>query len=204
MIIKILIAEDHDGMRNHIGSLFKNDSDFKIISKVTNGIQAVQMARRLNPDVVLMDIGMPELNGMAATHLIKEYNTTIKIIGLTMLEEINFAVGMFKAGASGYILKDTMDKELAAAVRLVNQDKIYISKTIEKNILLDYLEKMNEGNCLTARYLSFADLEILQKLVQGQSLETISETCVLNSKTVGIIYQKILQTWLMYIRSGKE
>ncbi|MEJ2627735.1 MAG: response regulator transcription factor [bacterium] len=203
MSIRILVAEDHDDMRNHIGNLCNNVSDCKIISEVTNGLQAVQMAKKLNPDVVLMDIGMPELNGMAATHLIKEYNTAIKIIGLTMLKEINFVVGMFKAGASGYILKDTLDKELTSAVRLVNQDKIYMSKTIEKNILLDYLEKMNRGDCITARYLSSGDLEILRMLVQGLSLESISETSVLNSKTVEIIYQKILQTWVMYIRSGK-
>ena len=201
MAINLLVAENNNDMRKQICELLENERSFKIIAEADDGLSAVQTAKKTKPDMVLMDIAMPELNGMAATHLIKEFNEKIKIVGLTMLMEVSFVKSMFKAGALGYILKDTMVRELPVAVRKVYKNQIYFSNKIETMIFSDYLKKMNKEHYDLQQYLSDSDMKILRRLAQGETWEEIIENTGLNYKTVEIIHQKILQTWIIFIKS---
>ncbi|MFO7890424.1 MAG: response regulator transcription factor [bacterium] len=201
MSINILVAENNIDMRKQICELLRNERSFKIIAEDADGMSAVQTAKRIKPDMVLMDIAMPELSGMAATHLIKEFSEKIKIVGLTMFMEMSFVKSMFKAGASGYILKDTMVRELPVAVHKVSRNQIYFSNKIETMILSDYLKKMNTEQYNRQQYLSENDMKILQCLARGETWEEITEKTGLNCNTVEIIHQKILQTWIIFIKS---
>ncbi len=196
----MILAEDHDGFRDSIRNLLKDKQHFRIVSETTDGLSTVRSAKTLKPDVVLMDIGLPKLNGMAATHLIKEFDPHIKILSLTMHNELNFVIGMFKAGASGYILKDTVGRELKQAILMVMQNQIYLSKKLEKEMFQTYLKKLNNGKYRSELYLSEYDMKVLEKFANGQSLETIAETSNSKSATVENIHQKILQSWITYIK----
>lgn len=130
MSIKILLAEDHKILRAGIKNLLSEEKDITLIGEADNGIDALQMAMELKPDIVLMDIGMPGLNGIEATKHIFQNTESIKVIALSMHTEREFVIGMFKAGAKGYLLKDCTYEELIAAINSVYNNKNYISNEI--------------------------------------------------------------------------
>ncbi len=200
MAIRMILAEDHDGFRESIRTLLNDKQNFRIVNETIDGLATVQSAKELKPDVILMDISLPKLNGMAATYLIKEYDSHIRLLGLTMHTELNFVIGMFKAGASGYVLKDTVVRELKQAILMVMKDQIYLSKKIEKEMFQSYLKKMIDGKYRTEQNLSEHEMKVLEKLANGQSLETIGISLNIELKTVEMIHQKILQSWITYVK----
>ena len=130
MNITILLADDHEIVRAGLKNLLLSDSNLTIIGEAVNGKQAVEMAIALQPDVMIMDIGMPVLNGIEATKLIYKSIDKIKIIALSMHVDKHFVIGMFKAGATGYLLKDCAFEELIKAIYIVNKGNYYLSNEI--------------------------------------------------------------------------
>lgn len=140
MSIRILIADDHKIVRDGLHILIDRQIDMEVIGEAKNGQEAVELTKKLRPDVVIMDISMPDMNGIDATRLISEENCDVKIIALSMHSDRRFVVGMLEAGASGYLLKDRAFSELAGAIRLISENNSYMSPEISDFVVWDHLK----------------------------------------------------------------
>jgi len=192
MSIKIILADDHNMIRDGLQSMIEKETDFRIIGQASNGRQTVQLAQELNPDIVIMDISMPDLNGIDATRQIKEMNKHVKIIALSVHSETSFVRQMLKAGASGYLVKHSEFKELVEAIRIVARDQLYLSPHISQQLVQDYLKYLpvNESNVFTK--LSPREREILQMLAEGKTKQEIADILFLSVKTIDSHRQNIM------------
>jgi len=130
--IKILIADDHKIVRDGLRVLIDREKDMEVVGEAHNGFEAVKLTKKLHPDVIIMDISMPEMNGIEATLQIIKKNRKVKILALSMHSDRKIVTSMLKAGASGYILKDCAFAELAMAIRCVVENKSYLSPGMSK------------------------------------------------------------------------
>ncbi len=184
MSITILIADDHKIVRTGLRSLLESDSNMQIIGEAENGKQTVELALELLPEILIIDIGMPDMNGIEATKLIMKATDKIKIIALSMHSDKHFVIGMFKAGAKGYLLKDCAFEELISAIYMVKKRNYYLSNEIN-NIQIPELKndleniKWANDNKLTER-----EIEVLQMIVEGISTKIIADKLNLSSKTI--------------------
>ena len=143
-MIKVVIADDHKIVRDGLRSLLERQPDMEVVAEADNGREALKQTKNLLPDVIVMDIGMRELNGIEATCQIVGKSPVVKVLALSMYSDKRFIIGMLKAGASGYMLKDSAFKELVDAIRVVASNKIYISPSIAGVLAEDYLENLAE------------------------------------------------------------
>ena len=193
MSIKIILADDHQIIREGVRSLLDKEPDMEVIGEAKNGREAVEMVVRLLPDVVVMDIGMPDLNGMEATRHITEQASDVKVLALSMHSDRQFAAGILAAGASGYLLKDSAFEELAEAIRSIVRGQCYLSPGITGVVLNDYVERMaNPSNCLPFAMLTKREREILQLLAEGWATKRIAEELHVSIKTVETHRQHIM------------
>ncbi|MDX2434457.1 MAG: response regulator transcription factor, partial [Desulfobacterales bacterium] len=139
MSIRVLIADDHKIMLAGLRSLLEKQTDFEVVGEADNGRKAVQMAQEKTPDVVVMDVSMPDLNGIEATKQIIESLPDTRVIALSMHSDKRFVMGMLRAGASGYLLKDCASQELANAIAQVAGGKKYLSPEITGVVIDDFL-----------------------------------------------------------------
>jgi two-component system response regulator NreC len=172
--MKILLADDHVLMREGLRALLEKTGRMTIVGEAGNGISAVRMARDLKPDLVLMDIGMPDLNGVEATRRIMTEAPGIKVIALSMHADKRFVRHMFAAGAAGYVLKGSAFEEVAAAVKTVAAGRIYISPKITDQVLADYVQQLIKPSAGAESPLSGREREVLQMLAEGRSSRTIA------------------------------
>ncbi|PWE00483.1 response regulator [Marinilabilia rubra] len=180
MAIKILLADDHKILRDGLRNVIEKNVAMEVVGEATNGREAIKLCEKLNPDVVIMDVGMKELNGVEATRQITQTNPEIKVIGLSMHSNKRFILGMFKAGAYGYLLKDSDSDELIKAIQTVAANKKYISHDISATILQELISPGEE----TEIELSNREKEILQLIAEGKSSKEIGDLLFLSSKTV--------------------
>jgi DNA-binding NarL/FixJ family response regulator len=183
MEIKIVLADDHQILRDGIKNVIEQNSTLKVIGEATNGREAIKLCEQLKPDVVIMDIAMEGLNGLEATERITQDNPAIKVIALSMHSNKRFVLGMFKAGAYGYLLKDCDADELIKAIKTVAINQKYIAQKISGIILNELIagpqEDGDEESGLTSR-----EKEILQMIAEGKSSKEIGDILFLSSKTV--------------------
>ena len=182
MSVNIILADDHTLFREGLLSILNSELEFKVIAQAENGRDVVKLARKHDVDVIVMDIAMPELNGIEATHQVLHDNPAIKVIALSMHSDRHFVTGMLKAGARGYLLKDCAGSELIRAIREVLLDRYYISEEISTTVLNDYVGKLveeEEGSELTSR-----EREVLQLIAEGKSTQDIAQTLFISVKTV--------------------
>jgi DNA-binding NarL/FixJ family response regulator len=184
MGIRILLADDHKIVRTSLGKLLEKEIGFQIIGEADNGRETVDLAKKLLPDVIIMDIGMPELNGIEATKQIIRISNKIKIIALSMHSDRMFITGMFKAGASGYLLKDCAFDELIDAINSVINKKIYISKEVTGIVINELLEALSKDDVTETTNLSDREKEVLQLLAEGKSTKEIANGLNLSIKTI--------------------
>ena len=186
MSIRILLADDHAVLRHGLSKALQAESDMEVIGLAADGLTAVELAGELSPDIIIMDIGMPGLNGIEATRQITKQSPRVRIIALSMHSAKKFIMEMFKAGASGYLLKDCEYDELAAAVRTVASGKDYISPSIS-GILIetcttdDPKRKKNAFSALTDR-----EREVLQLLTEGRTTKQTAARLHISPKTVEV------------------
>lgn len=192
MLIKILIADDHQLFREGIAKLISNDSEIEVLAEAENGEEAIKLASKFKPDVILMDIGMPKLNGIEATIQLKEHNPEIKIISLSMHAEKEYIKDILDAGASGYLLKSCTYSQLTEAIKSVFKGGKYLSEEVTEIVLHDYLKKDKEDS-EDEQILSKRELEILKLYAEGCSSREISEQLFISIKTVGTHKQHILK-----------
>jgi DNA-binding NarL/FixJ family response regulator len=182
--MKILLADDHKLMREGLRILLEKLGGITVVGEAGNGISAVRMARELKPDLVLMDIAMPDLNGIEATRRIMIESPGVKVIALSMHADKRFVRHMFAAGAAGYVLKGSAFEEVAAAIKKVAAGRIYISPKIADQVLAEYVKQLTKPSAGAESPLSGREREVLQMLAEGKSSRKIAERLHVSVTTV--------------------
>ena len=190
MSVKIILADDHTLFREGLLSILNAELEFNVIAQADNGREVVRLARKQPVDVIIMDIAMPELNGIEATRQVLQENPDIKIVALSMHSDRHFVTGMLKAGAKAYLLKDCAGVELIKAVREVLLDRYYISEDISTSVLNGYVGKL-VGEDEEAAELSGREREVLQLIAEGKPTQEIANTLFISVKTVEAHRSKI-------------
>jgi len=184
MSIRILLADDHKITRQGLRSLLDEQPDMEVVAEAEEGRTAVRLARELVPNVVIMDVSMPDLNGMEATRQIVAEFPNIKIIALSMHSDSLFVTEMLRCGASGYLLKDCAFEELERAIRAVIADKTYLSPSISGVVVDDYLHRLSKADFSDSQVLSDREREVLQLMAEGNSTKQIALKLHISNKTV--------------------
>ncbi|MBW2465985.1 MAG: response regulator transcription factor [Deltaproteobacteria bacterium] len=194
MPIRVLIADDHKIMLAGLRSLLEKQTDFEVVGEAENGRKAVQLAREKKPDVVVMDVSMPDLNGMEATTQIIESIPETKVIALSMHSDKRFVMGMLRAGASGYLLKDCASQELANAIIQVSSNKKYLSPEITGVVIDDFLQGGDAEHADAASsVLSAREREVLQLIAEGWSTKQIAAHLYVSVKTIETHRRQIMK-----------
>lgn len=182
--IRILLADDHTILREGIRSLLEDEPDMQVIGEAEDGHTAVRLALQLGPEIVILDIAMPILNGLEATRQIKHQKPEIKVLILTMHENEEYIRQLLAAGAQGYILKDAAARELIGAIRSVQRGESVLSPAVTRLVIEDYLrwgdlqpEQASDG-------LSAREREVLQLIAEGYTNKQIAEILSISIKTV--------------------
>ena len=181
--IRIILADDHTLVRAGINSLLKQIPYIKVIAEADNGRKALQLARELEPDIVLMDIAMKEMNGLESTSRLTKKHPKTKVIILSMYANEDYVLKAFSVGASGYLLKDAAASELETAIKEVSLGKTYISPSISKHLVNAYKNPTNLKEKLYEK-LTPRQREVLQLIAEGKSTKEIAFTLNLSVKTV--------------------
>ena len=193
MNIKILLADDHKIVRDGLRALIEKQQDMEVVAEAADGRTAVHLAKELSPDVAIMDISMPDLNGIEAARQILSESPRVRIITLSMHSDSRFVKEVFKVGASGYLLKECAFEELANAIHTVAADQIYLSPRITHVVLNDYLSKMPMAEASVFSVLTAREREVLQLMAEGKTTKEIAYSLDLSVKTVEAHRQKIME-----------
>lgn len=181
--IRVLIADDHTIVRSGVRLLLQTEDDIEVVGEAENGKEAVELAVKHQPDIVLMDIAMPEVDGLEATSQIKAQCPKTSVLVLTMHRSDDYFFEMLKMGASGYVLKAAETDELIHAVRVIARGDVYLYPTMAKKLLHDYLDKVGCREP-SEESLSRREKEIFQLLVEGFSNSEIAKKLVISPSTV--------------------
>lgn len=193
MPTRVLLADDHRIIREGLRSLLQKQSDMEVVEEAQDGITAVRLAERLHPDIVIMDIGMPDLNGIEAARQIISRVKGIKVIALSMHSDKRFVLEMLKAGASGYLLKDCAFEELIDAIRTVRNGQIYLSSRVAGVVVDEYLHNRPASEVSAYNLLSAREREVLQLLAEGNSTKSIAASLNVSTKTIETHRQQIME-----------
>lgn len=184
MTIKIILADDHNVLREGLKSLLNQQQDFEVIGEADNGRDAVRLTKKLEPDIVVLDIGMPNMNGIQATqHIVAEVPDT-KVLALSMHSDHQFVVKMLQAGASGYMLKDCAYEELISAVRDITAGKFYLSKDVTGVVINNYINMIQAVDAVSHPTLTSRERETLQLIAEGKSTAETANLLNVSPKTI--------------------
>ncbi|MDD5130520.1 MAG: response regulator transcription factor [Candidatus Omnitrophica bacterium] len=184
MSIKIILADDHNIVREAIGVLLDSESDMKVVGESADGRTTLELAQKMNPDVVVTDIAMPGLNGIGTTRKIIAKMPGVKVIALSAYSDRKFVFHMFKAGASGYLLKDCVFDELTCAIRAVVRNEIYISPRIANIVVKDFIHQSFKNDSLVFYALTDREREVLQLLAEGKATKQVAFLLKISPKTI--------------------
>lgn len=193
MGITILLVDDHKILRQGLWTLLAKEPDMEVLAEADDGRDAVRLARDLSPQVVIMDVGMPDLNGIEATRQVLQESPDTKVIALSMHADRRFVANMIKAGASGYLLKDSAFEELATAIRKVVAGKTYLSHEISHVLVKDYIQGGAGDEASVFSVLTPREREVLQLMAEGKTNRQIAETLCVSPKTVDTHRQQIMK-----------
>ena len=184
MSTKILLADDHKIVREGFRKLLDQEMNIEVVGEADNGRKTVEMVRELCPDIVIMDIMMPDLNGIDATRQIKRENPGVKILCLSMHADKRFVIAVIQAGASGYLLKDCTFEELCRAIQALERNEIYLSSQIAHHIVNESLHLRKNVNSVGYNVLTAREREITQMIAGGKNTKTIALELDISVKTV--------------------
>lgn len=194
--IKVLVVDDQALICDGIAKLLEGERDIEVVGKAYGGQEAIEKAEQLKPDIILMDIRMPEVDGISATRQIKAKNSSIQVIAISVYEEDDLIMQMFKAGAVGYILKDISLENLINAIKNVYKGTTMINPRISRKLLNLISTDQNVGEALTSR-----EVEILREVAKGKSNKEIAEELYLSESTVKTHISHIFQKLNIKTRS---
>lgn len=191
--IRILLADDHTILRNGIRAILEDEPGMEVVGEAEDGRTAVSLASQLKPDIVIMDIAMPLLNGLEATRQIRRTCPGVKVIILSMHDNEEYIVQVLEAGAMGYILKDAAARELINALRTVHRGEAVLSPAITRIVIEDYLRWGGIRPTEDSDELSPREREILQLIAEGYTSKQIAEILTISLKTVQAHRNSLMQ-----------
>ncbi len=183
--IRVLIADDHAIVREGLRAILEAQPDIEVVGEAVDGQAAVEKAKQLKPDIVIMDLTMPRMNGFEATLQIKKQNQEVMVLALTMHENDSYFFQVLNAGASGYFIKGGSSSELISAIKTVWNGDVFLYPSMAKKLVGDYLKRVGVGKDKES-YDGLTDrqMEILRLIAEGSSNQEIAELLVLSSSTV--------------------
>jgi len=192
MAVNVLLADDHKIVRDGLRTLIEANGSMTVVAEAEDGQKTINLARELHPQVIIMDISMPDVNGIDATRKITSDLPGIKIIALSMHADRHFVIGMLEAGASGYLLKDCAFEELVNAINTVLANHTYLSPTIADIVVKNYVHKA-AGTIVVSSELTPRERELLQLLAEGMTAKQIASALHVSVKTVETHRRNITQ-----------
>lgn len=196
MSIKIILVDDHKLFRDGLFSLLDKHPGFEVIAQASDGRTALKLLEEMSPNVMVIDIAMPGMNGIEAAKRIKNEYPDVKIIALSMHSDRQYIEGMLKAGASGYLLKDCAFEELISAIRTVVENHIYLSAKISDIVVSDYIQ--SSSNNVTFSSLTSREREVLQLLAEGVGTKDIASKLCVSVKTIETHRHNIMNKLNLY------
>lgn len=190
--IKIILADDHKIVRDGLRVLLEKEGDMEVIAEADDGRKALKLVKDLSPDLVIMDIGMPYLNGIDAARQITNEFAGVKIIALSMHSDKRFVIQMLKAGAVGYLLKECAFEELTRAVRVVIAGRTYLSPEITGVVVGDFVRQITSADSSSFSVLTAREREVLQLLAEGHTTKQIAGSLHVSVKTIETHRQQMM------------
>ncbi len=183
--IRVLVAEDHAVVREGIRLILESQSGMEVIGEAADGREALEKARELHPDIVLMDIGMPEMNGLEATREIKRSLPETQILALTVHEQGDYLFRMLEAGASGYVLKGAPSSDLLAGLRAASRGEVHLHPSLTTRLVGDYVRRLKRGEAIDSYdTLTERERDVLMLLADGLTNQQIATRLVISASTV--------------------
>ncbi|HWO70183.1 MAG TPA: response regulator transcription factor [Actinomycetota bacterium] len=182
--IKVLVVDDHAVVREGVRMVLETDPDLKVVGEAGSGEEAIEMARELSPDVVVMDIGMPGLSGFEATRRIRAAQPEVKVLALTVHDSEAYLFQMLQAGAVGYVLKRAAAADLIQAVKAAHRGETLLHPSVARLLIKDYLARAERGEEASGERISEREREILKLIAEGKTNREIASMLYLSVKTV--------------------
>jgi two-component system, NarL family, response regulator NreC len=201
MTTRLLLVDDHAVVRSGLRMLLENERDVEIIGEAASAHEAIEAAARLKPNVILMDIGLPDLSGIDATREIKKRNPEVSIVALTIHEDEEYFFKMLEAGATGYVPKRAAPDELLTAIRAAAIGEVYLYPSLAKLLVRDFLSGGRSPEEQTASELTDREQEVLTYLADGANNEEIATALVISPKTVARHRENIMRKLNLHSRS---
>ncbi len=192
MTLRILLADDHEIMRQGLRVLLEKNSDMEVVGEANDGQEAIELAEQLKPDVVVMDVNMPGVDGPDATRRIVSDKPDTRIVALSMHSKKGFIIEMLKAGASGYVLKENAFSELVNAINTVMGNEIYLSSKITRIVVDDYVQDRVGRGAASKMTLTDRESEVLKLVGDGKSSKEIALQLDLSVKTIDACRRRIM------------
>jgi len=207
--IRLMLVDDHQVIRTGLKSFLQTQPDFEVVAEAGNGQEAITLALETRPDIIIMDISMPEMDGMEATRQLKEKWPQVTVLALTVHEDKFYFMKMLEAGASGYLTKQAASDELVQAIHTVAKGHIYLQPALARWLLEDYQhliesplpEKPEEGQAVGLEALSARERGVLEMVAQGLSNYEIGEKLNLSHKTIARHRERIMNKLNMHSRT---
>jgi len=200
--IKVLVADDHTILRQGIKALLANQEGIEVVGEAKDGREAIKVIEELLPDVILMDIAMPGLNGAEATRRIKKKFPKMKVLVLTMYANEEYIFQILNAGANGYLVKETAFQDLISAIKAVYSGESFMSPSISKKVVNGYIQQARGDKKKICEVLTPREREILQLIAEGNSSKKIAEALFISPKTVETHRTHIMDKLNIHNRSG--
>lgn len=183
--IRLLLVDDHEVVRSGLRMLLENEADLVILGEASNGHQALELVEKLHPDVVIMDITLPDISGIDATRQIKELHSEIAVVALTIHEDQQYFFEMLQAGASGYVPKRAAPNDLIMAIHAAHRGEMYIYPSLTKLLVGDFLARSSEDGAKEAMSgLTAREQEVLALLAEGKTNDEIADLLSISTHTV--------------------
>jgi DNA-binding NarL/FixJ family response regulator len=192
MTLKVLIADDHKIVRDGLRTMLSKYPEIEVVDEAENGRTTVELVKKLSPNIVIMDIAMPDLNGIEATRQIIAEKPEVKVIALSMHSDRRYISSMFKAGASGFLQKHCAFEEMMNAIKTVIENKTYLSPGISSTVVEDFIRHPEKSESSVFSMLSNREREVLQLLAEGRNTKEIAGNLNVSIKTVEAHRVKIM------------
>jgi len=192
MSIRVLLSDDHRIVREGLRTLLDKEPDIDVVAEAEDGRSTVKLARKLRPQVVVMDITMPDLNGIEATRQITKEVPDVKVLALSIHSDQRFVMEMLRAGATGYLIKDCASEELVSAIRSVIRNQTYLGPSIADIVRRDYLRQVPRADTSVFSILTAREREVLQLMAEGKTTKHVASYLDVSVKTIETHRQHIM------------